>query len=107
MVKAFVNPATGRYAWVGLDECKVSFLNDFSWSTEIIDRSYFRAKQFTCHSQRTSMQLTCPYHTNPFFAPSKEPLEFIGKYNRMQKMQMQRMQKMLTLALAVLANLCQ
>ena len=81
MVKAFVNPATGRYAWVGLDECKVSFLNDFSWSTEIINRSYFRAKQFTCHSQRTSMQLTCPYHTNPFFAPSKEPLEFIGKYN--------------------------
>jgi len=27
--KCFVNPATGRYAWIGLDECVVAYLNDF------------------------------------------------------------------------------
>ena len=36
MFKAFVNPATGRYFWVGPDECEVVYLNDFRWSTEII-----------------------------------------------------------------------
>ena len=29
MFKAIVNPATGHYAWVELDEYKVSYLNDF------------------------------------------------------------------------------
>ena len=27
--KAFVNPTTRWYAWVGLDECKVAYLNDY------------------------------------------------------------------------------
>ena len=36
MFKAFVHPATARYAWVGLDECEVAYINDFRWSTEII-----------------------------------------------------------------------
>ena len=26
--KTFVNPATLRYAWIGLDECEVAYLND-------------------------------------------------------------------------------
>ena len=32
----FVNPASGKYAWVGLDECELAYLNDFRWSAELI-----------------------------------------------------------------------
>lgn len=34
--KTFVNLATDRYAWVGLDKCEVAYLNDFRWTPEII-----------------------------------------------------------------------
>lgn len=34
--KRLVNPATGKYAWVGLGECKVAHLKDSRWSTETI-----------------------------------------------------------------------
>ena len=34
--KTFANPATGKYAWVGLDECEIGYLNDFRWSAELI-----------------------------------------------------------------------
>ena len=33
--KAFVNPATDKYAWIGLDGCEVAYVNDFRWSREI------------------------------------------------------------------------
>jgi len=39
--KAFVNPANGKYAWIGLDECEVAYLNDFRWSQEMITWSDF------------------------------------------------------------------
>ena len=34
--KAFCNPATGSFAWVGAENAEVLFLNDFRWSKEII-----------------------------------------------------------------------
>ena len=34
--KCFMNPAAGKYAWVGLDQCEVAYLNDFRWSEELI-----------------------------------------------------------------------
>ena len=39
--KTFSNPATGKYAFVGLDEKEVLFLNDFRYSSEIIAWSEF------------------------------------------------------------------
>ena len=36
MFKTLVNPAKDRYAWVGLDEFEVAYLNDFRWTPEII-----------------------------------------------------------------------
>ena len=39
--KTFLNPATGKYAWVGLDECEAVFLNDFRYSPEVIAWSDF------------------------------------------------------------------
>ena len=34
--KYFTSPAQGKYAWTGLDEAKVAFLNDFHWSKELV-----------------------------------------------------------------------
>ena len=34
--KSFMNPAAAKYAWVGLDQCEVAYLNVFRWSKELI-----------------------------------------------------------------------
>ena len=88
MFKAFVNPATGRYAWVGLDECEVAFLNDFRWTSECIAWSDFLLllEGQTVHLPRPKNQYATDLvieRTNkiPFFATSKEPIQFYGRYN--------------------------
>ena len=34
--KKHLNPFTGKYAWVGLDQCEGAYLNDFRWSRKLI-----------------------------------------------------------------------
>lgn len=34
--KAFVNPATGSFAWVGVEDAEIIYLNDFRWNEKII-----------------------------------------------------------------------
>ena len=34
--QCFSNPATGTFAWVGVEECEVIFLNDFRYDQKII-----------------------------------------------------------------------
>ena len=88
MFKAFVNPATGRFTWVGLNECKVAYLNDFSWSTEITAWSSFLLllEGQTVHLPRQKnqyapeMYMQCE-NTILFFATRKKPIEFVEKYN--------------------------
>ena len=36
LFKAFVNPASDKYAWVGAEESEVIYLNDFRWSSTLI-----------------------------------------------------------------------
>ena len=86
MFNAFVNPATGRYAWVGLDECEVAYLNDFRWSQEIIAWKDFLLllEGQTVHFPRPKNQYAtdmCINRTNtiPFFGTSKGPIEYTGK----------------------------
>ena len=81
LFKAFVNPANGRYAWVGLDTCDVAFLNDFRYSAEMISWSDFLLllEGATVHLPRPRNMFStdlCIHHTNkiPFFATSSEPL---------------------------------
>ena len=128
MFKAFVNPATGRYVWVDLAECKVDYLNDSRWSTEMIAWSDFLLllEGQTVHLPR----IKNPYaidmcirreNTIPFFPTSKESIEFIGKYNIRDERESAMMSsrwytfnfthqienaRNIDLALAVLANLC-
>ena len=88
MYKSFVNPATGKYAWIGLDECEVAYLNDFRWSSEIIAWSDFLLllEGQTVHLPRPKNQFATDMcidreNTIPFFATSKGIIEYTGKYN--------------------------
>ncbi|CAB4016637.1 Hypothetical predicted protein [Paramuricea clavata] len=38
---AFCNPATGSFAWIGVDEAEIIFLNNFSWDPKIISWADF------------------------------------------------------------------
>ena len=81
-------PVTGKYAWVGLDECEVTYLNDFRWSPELIKWSDFLLllEGQTVHLPRpTNIFATdlCIQRDNtlPIFATSKGPIEYVGQYN--------------------------
>ena len=88
MFKTFANPATGKYAWLGLDECELAYLNDFRWSAELIAWNAFllllegqtvhlpRPKNLYANDMTISRT-----NTIPIFATSKGPIEYIGKYN--------------------------
>ena len=86
--KTFINPATGKYAWIGLDEHEVAYLNDFRWSPELIEWSdlLLLLEGQTIHLPRPknvfATDLCIPReNTIPIFATSKRPIEFFGKYN--------------------------
>lgn len=86
--KCFVNPATGKYAWVGLDECELAYLNDFRWSQELIAWNDFLLllEGQTVHLPRPKNQFASDMiipkeNTIPFLATSKAPIEYYGKYN--------------------------
>ena len=85
--KTFTKPATGSYAWIGLDECEVAFINDFRWSPEVIAWSDFLLllEGATVKLPRPKNLFAtdlCIDRTNkiPFFATSKEPIQF-SKFN--------------------------
>ena len=86
--KCFMNPAAGKYAWVGLDQCEVAYLNDFRWSEELIKWNDFLLllEGQTVHLPRPKNQFATDLeiereNTIPFFSTSKSPVEFIGRYN--------------------------
>ena len=76
--KAFINPANALYAWIGLEECEVAFLNDFRWTPEIIAWSDFLLllEGQTVHLPRPKNKFSSDMeidrnNTIPFFATSK------------------------------------
>ena len=85
LFKDFVNPATGRCAWIGFEECDIAYLNDSRWSTEIIAWADFLllSEGQTGHLKNqfaTDMCIDCS-NTVPFFATSKTDIKYIGKCN--------------------------
>ena len=80
--KAFCNPATGSFAWMGADEAEIIFLNDFRWSANVIawanllhvlegDVVHLLAPK---NLYRTDFELSADM---PFFAISDAPLVLI------------------------------
>ena len=86
--KTFVNPSSTSYAWVGLDEFEVVYLNDFRYSQEFIKWSEFllllegQTVNLPRPKNQFSSDLRLPREKKmAFFATSKAPIEYIGKYN--------------------------
>ena len=87
MFKAFVNPAAGRYAWIGLDEVEIIFINDFRWSEELIKWNDFLLllEGQTVHLPRPKNQFVSDLvirkeNILPFFGTTKEPIEYVGPF---------------------------
>ena len=86
--KTFMNPSATSYAWVGLEACEVAYLNDFRYSQECIKWSDFllllegQTVNLPRPKNQFSSDLTISRsNTISFFATSKNPIEYIGKYN--------------------------
>eukprot|EP00794_Sanderia_malayensis_P001981 gene1981-biopygen1803 len=85
--KTFSNPATTSYAWLGVEDCEVIFLNDFRWSSEVIawKELLLLLEGQPLHfpaPKTTYAQDICLERDTPVFATSKETIKFIGKYNQ-------------------------
>ena len=88
MFKCFMNPADGKYAWVGLHECEVAVLQDFRWHSDNIswNQMLLLLEGQTVHLPRlrnffpNGMEILRK-NTIPFFAMSKATLEYKGTYN--------------------------
>ena len=89
MYKAFMNPASAKYAFVGMDSCEVAVLNDFRFNSEMISWSELLnlLEGQTVHLPRpknlypNDMEI---HRTNnlAIFATSKTDVEYLGRYNQ-------------------------
>jgi len=86
LYKCFSNPSNDKYAWIGVDECEVIFLNDFRWSPELISW-----KEFLLLLEGQLVHLPTPknhYSKDialskdiPVFATGKAQIKYVGKFN--------------------------
>ena len=71
LFKTFVNPAAEKYAWVGVEEYEVIYLNDFRWSSALITWKdlllFLKATLCTFPHQRINTQATCASTTTSRF----------------------------------------
>ena len=84
-----MNPSATFYAWVGLEECKIAYLIDFRYTLEWIKWSDFllllEDRLWTFLVLKINFQVNSQFceiiEIIPFFATSKSPIEYIGKYD--------------------------
>ena len=78
----FLSPATGSYAWLGVEDKVLIFLNDFRWSPTIIPWSDFllllegHIVHFTAPKTMYSQNIESSKDT-PIFATAKALLSFV------------------------------
>ena len=76
---AFVNPASGTFSWVGVEEAEIIFLNDFRWSERIIPlQDLLRLLEGdTIHiaTPKTHFAQDIILQTRPYFAPAQAEYE--------------------------------
>lgn len=79
--KTFTNPATGTYAWVGIENAEVVFLNDFRWSSQLIPWNelllMLEGETISISAPKTHFRENIRLVVDcPIFATSKYPLTF-------------------------------
>lgn len=87
--KSFTNPSSVKYAFVGVQECEIMFLNDLRWTPEMIPWSEFLnlLEGQTVHlaAPKTHFAQDILLSTDmPIFATSIEMIKFIGKSQYIQ-----------------------
>ena len=80
--KTFQNPATTSYAWLGVEDAEVIFLNDFRWSSEVIAwkdfLSLLEGQPIPSLLRKRHMQRTFIWSKiRLFFATSKAPITYV------------------------------
>ena len=81
------NPAQGKYAWTGLDEAEVAYINDFRWLKELTARQELLnlLESAPCKLSRPknvfATNLHIPRSNNiPIFATGIRPIGYVGAY---------------------------
>ncbi len=79
---AFSNPATGSFAWIGVDEAEIIYLNDFRWDPKIIAWADFLQALEGDIVHLPAPKNVCPRDIElkadiPFFATSDAPIMLI------------------------------
>ena len=79
---AFSNPATGSFAWIGVDEAEIIYLNDFRWDPKIIAWADFLQAPEGDVVHLPAPKNACPKDIElkadiPFFATSDAPIMLI------------------------------
>ena len=83
--KAFSNPATNKFSWIGADKSEVIVLNDFRWSVDIIAWKDFLLllEGQTVHlpsPKNHFVQDICITTDIPIFATGPKPVTYIDKF---------------------------
>lgn len=86
LFKVFANPAHDKYAWVGADKAELILLQDFRWSSELIQWKdlllLLEGEIVKLPSPKNHFVLDVCINTDiPIFATSKCRVEYIGKFN--------------------------
>ena len=94
----FTNPAQGKYAWNGLDEAEVAFINNFGWSKELIawQELFNLLEGAPCKLSRPkndfAADLHIPYsNTISVFATEIRPIEYVRAYGLRDERETARM----------------
>jgi len=92
----FENPANDKYGWVGADNARVIFLNDFRWKKELINW-----KDLLLLLERKPVRLPAPKNMYsedvnitsevPISATSKSTIRYRGSYGTIDEMEDQMM----------------
>jgi len=92
LFETFCNPSNDKYAWIGVEEAEVIFLNDFRWSSEQIawKELLLLLEGQTVHLPSPKNQYTKDISLStdtPIFATSKSKIRYTGKFNVTDKME--------------------
>ena len=96
LFKTFVNPAVDKYAWVGVEEYEVIYLNDFRWSSALITWKdlLLLLEGHTVHLPAPKNQYSsdvCVDNDIPIFATSSRPIVFYGRNGRIDERETEMM----------------
>ena len=92
LFKVFANPAHDKYAWVGADKSEVILLQDFRWSSELIQWKdlllLLEGEIVNLPSPKNHFVSDVCMNTDiPIFATSKCRVEYIGRFNSRDEME--------------------